>query len=52
MVVVVISKSSFNIIEYANAKKVEVSGSNYVVTYGTSTTATYAQADYIVRIVG
>ena len=50
MKVLVIKKGSFSVEELNYVTKIEISGSNFVITAGT--THTYATADYVVRIIG
>jgi len=51
MKVIVISRNSFNVTEYNNASKIELSGNSYTITVS-GTAFVYAAADYIVRIIG
>lgn len=51
MRVIVINRTSFNVIDISSVNSIALSGTNYVITKG-GTTTNYAIADYIVRIIG
>ena len=52
MKIVVTNKKTFQVIEWINVKRVEISGANWVVTNTADVTASYAISDYNVRILG
>lgn len=52
MRIIVTNKRSFQVIEWINVKSIEISGSNWVVTNISNVSASYAIADYNVRILG
>ena len=52
MKVVVTNKKTFQVIEWTNIVKIELSGTNFIVTNASNVSGTYAVADYNVHIRG
>lgn len=51
MKVIVMSKTSFNVIEYNDVTSIAKAASIVTIYYGVSSSAVYNSADYIVRII-
>lgn len=52
MKIIVTNKKSFQVIEWINVKRVEIVGTNWIVTNISDVSTAYAIADYNVRILG
>jgi len=52
MKIVVTNKKTFQVIEWINVKRIEISGTNWVVTNIANVSTSYAIADYNVHIMG
>ena len=52
MKVVVTNKKTFQVIEWTNIVRIELSGTNFIVTNSSNVSGTYAVADYNVHILG
>lgn len=51
MKVIVISKESFNVIEYSDVSNIAYASKVYTLTYGSGSTVTYNEDDYRVSII-
>lgn len=52
MKIVVTNKKTFQVVEWINVKRVEISGTNWVVTNIANVSTSYAISDYNVHILG
>ena len=52
MKIVVTNKKTFQVIEWINVKRIEISGTNWVVTNIANVSSSYAVSDYNVHILG
>ena len=50
MKILVLARTTFNIIEYAYIKNILFDGTNYTLTLPDNTTVSYAKADYLISM--
>lgn len=50
MNIVILARTSFNVIEYSGVKNIAFDGTTYTITKSDNTTVTYAKADYLINM--